>query len=765
MMHEESTLTDAAGTTTPSPSSVLPDFLSQVTVSFIDPTTSSIMMSSSTSASGSGHGTVGYSAAVKKAQMNQSIQLFDTFQRIFATLYPHGLPRVPYQLFRNSTATGEIPRLPIRTVVTRGHGGFLVTDDAATTTTSSSSPHRWTGRTRVHGDYSWEQPYCYVYLAACDNLDHYRTKVKPSIQVFISQLEASIKATSSSSSSAWFRRSRSNPMSDTTTATTTAIPSNPNSNDTSMDESINGGLDVSTNPSKRNKRIPPAPRYVIIYIPTGHATTTDLESIPPVKPNKATNVASTTGSSSSSSNSGTTTTSVIGASVVSRLAAARQRMTLGRTTTTTVMEPTTGEDATTMDATEDELLGQTNSAAAPPLSAPIQQLNRMEREIARRLVNDFPAGNVCTLSTLFDAATTTTNQTVAPDGESRHTPPTASDNIIQQLEWQAVVKAMGTAIMASFHDRCQRYDDEIRLLDQKRRGAGPDASATTTPTKASSSSDGLDESTSGGGGGDSATSSTVDDLHLCHFFLVKENLAFTYEQMRLPSEAMLQYDELRAFLPDRNEATTTMTPETLSSMITALNDQTNNNGENDDLNRQELIDLALRGNILEFRRLLKMHGDVATIQQVADEYLFAREIALLFQMQQPVRIMRRCYTYVQSTFDAKKRQIDEMDISKEFRQKLIELYQWAFCYCWYIKSGSDCLFADESMAKSSDYIACARCVCDILEFARNCLERFGDLVLSQSDVPLRPYGQEFVKSLQHPWTPWQAPIVSDLPNK
>ena len=776
--------------TTP-PSCVRPDFLSQVTVSFIDPTTSSIMMSSSSISSttststSTSSGTVGYSAAVKKAQRNQSIQLFETFQRIFATQYPYGLPQVPYQLFRNA-ATGEIPWLPIRTVVTRGHGGFLVTDDATTTTTttsSSSSPqHRWTGRTRVHGDYSWEQPYCYVYLAACDNLDHYRTKVKPSIQVFISQLEASIKATSSSSSSAaWFRRSRSNPMNDTTTTTTT-LPSHSNGNtDTSMDESINGGggggLDVSTtttnHPSKRNKRIPPAPRYVIIYIPTSHATTTDPEPISPVKPNQAPTVVTTTTTSttttttSSGSNSSSTTTSVIGASVVSRLAAARQRMTLGRTATTT-SEPATGEDTattttTTTDVTEDELLGSTNNNhnTAPLLSAPIQQLNRMEREIARRLVNDFPAGNVCTLSTLFDAATTTNHPT-----ESR--PPPATDHnilLLQQLEWQAVAKAMGNAIMASFHDRCQRYDDEIRLIDQKRRGAGPEA--LTTPSKASFSSDGLDETTTtGGGGGDGAASSTVDDLHLCHFFLLKENLAFTYEQMRLPSEAMLQYEELRAFLPDRNEATTTMTPATLSSMITALNDQTINNGsENDDLNRQELIDLALRGNILEFRRLLKMHGDVATIQQVADEYLFAREIALLFQLRQPVRIMRRCYTYVQSTFDAKKRQIDEMDISKEFRQKLIELYQWAFCFCWYIKSGSDCLFADESMAKSSDYVACARCVCDILEFARNCLERFGDLVLSQSDVPLRPYGREYVKSLQHPWTPWQAPIISDLPNK
>ena len=380
----------------------------------------------------------------------------------------------------------------------------------------------------------------------------------------------------------------------------------------------------------------------------------------------------------------------------------------------------------------------------------------MEREIARRFANDFPTGNVCTLSTLLDTPLTSHHKNQDETAPPPVTMTSSENNIVQQLEWQAVLKAMGTAIMAGFQDRCQRYDDEIRLLDQKRRGAGQqEVIATgTTPTKqppfSSMSSDGLDESTNAG---------TFDDFHLCHFFLLKENLAFTYEQMRLPSEAMLQYEELRAFLPDRNE--TTPVVETLSSMITAMND---NLEDTQTLHRNELIDLALRGNILEFRRLLKMHGDVYTLQQVTDDYLFAREIALLFQMRKSVRIMIRCYSYVQSTFASKKREIDEMDISKEFRQKLIDLYQWAFCYCWYIKSGSDCLFADARTSKLPDYIACARCVCDILEFARNCFECVGDLLLSQSDIPLRrPYGRDFVKSLQNPWAPWQAPTISEVP--
>jgi trafficking protein particle complex subunit 10 len=791
------------------PSSVLPTFLSTVTVNFVDPTTSSIMMSgggttitttvstaigSSSSSSSAlatskftkASSTIGYSAAVKRAKLNQSIQLYEKFQTIFKTQYHNQLDQVPYCLFRNQMMTGKINQLPIRSVVTRGHGGFLSSsyeDDRSmyhNTSNSSSSSN-----IKVHGDFSWEQPYCHVYLAACEGLDHYRTKVKPSIQVFINQLEAEIKAAaaaSSSSSSAstmnLFRRSRSNPN-----QTNTSNDTNTNtSNDTSLEESItnnnNTGLDISTK-AKKNKRIPPAPRYVIIYIPTGQNHTTTPgdhhmyeNSSSPIKGGSSNSTKSTLGSTVATTNA-TSTTATIGASVVSRFAAARQRMAsavvVGRnstvettsggdtnvphvitSSTNTTSAATTGTDTVTSIVTDDEAIldgSQQQQQSVPQSIVPpaIQQLNRIEREIARRFANDFPAGNVCTLSTLFDAATVATEV----DHSNINTlPTTIPENGVQQLEWQAVLKAMGNAIMANFHDRCQRYDDELRSMDQKRRGV-PDhmndtstTTTTTTPTKQRLINENSEESN------DVSSTTTDNDFHLCHFFLVKENLAFTYEQMRLPSEALLQYEELRAFLPDRID--------TATGIKSVDGDRQSKKKLS---NWDELSDLALRGHLLEFRRQLKMHGDVSTIQCVAEEYFFAREIALLFQMQKPLSVLQRCYTYLESTFTMKKVQVETMENTEESRQKLIDLFQWAFCYCWYIKAGSDSLFSNEPV-KSPDSIACARCICDILEFARNCFESLGKLVLSQPGI-VWSYGQDLTISLGCPWSPWKQPAVSD----
>ena len=245
--------------------------------------------------------------------------------------------------------------------------------------------------------------------------------------------------------------------------------------------------------SKKNKRIPPAPRYVIIYVPTGNNTDNVNDSISAVK--GSTSKGTTTNNASSSSSS--STTSGVGASVVSRFAAARQRMTsavaVGRTSSSNTSHEsteTTGDDShtvstttTTTDAnaiTDDELLGPSN--LQPPVipSAAIQQLNRLEREIARRFVNDFPAGNVCTLSTLFDAPATsslTSPTLIVPDEESRQNTATTTtaavpENIVQQLEWQAVLKRR-----ASIGNRPENVGGSGSSNSGAKAGAAPGATA------------------------------------------------------------------------------------------------------------------------------------------------------------------------------------------------------------------------------------------------------------------------------------------------
>ncbi|KAG7337663.1 hypothetical protein IV203_025051 [Nitzschia inconspicua] len=38
-------------------------------------------------------------------------------------------------------------------------------------------------------------PFCHVYIAACESLDHCQTKVKPVLQAFLSQIESSVSST------------------------------------------------------------------------------------------------------------------------------------------------------------------------------------------------------------------------------------------------------------------------------------------------------------------------------------------------------------------------------------------------------------------------------------------------------------------------------------------------------------------------------------------------------------------------------------------
>jgi trafficking protein particle complex subunit 10 len=605
------------------PACVLPSFLTHVTVNFIDPTSSSITTTTTTS---------------------KPVQLYEKFVAIFEQEYGGKLSYVPYQLFRNNSG-GVIENLPVRTVVARSHGGGLVISDD-------------TAQSAVH-DYSWEQPYCHVYLAACESLEHYRTKVKPSIQAFVSQLDAASKSKRQAS---FRRRSDSGGSNNDSDSPATTAASSPKT------------------PGKRIKpRILPGPRYVIVYVPTG-----DRSKVDDISPKKAKGV---------------------GASVVSRFSAARQRISAVRGEN---MPPDSAHSGTMLDSSENNTVTE-DEAAMPPS---IQKLNKVEREIARRFANDFPSGNVCTLSTLVDGSTGI-SETGSTDSLDDAVFEQDDSSHFQKLEWNAVLKAMASAITAGFQDRCQRFDDELRKLDQQRRG--------DTGTKADTEDDSMSKG-----------------FHLSNFFLVKESLAFTYEQMRLPAEALLQYEELWAFLPDRETI--------LEGSAKA------NCGENENLLR-----MALTGDILEFRGLLRSYGEFAPVIHVAEEYLFAREIALLFQMHKSVRVVQRCLSYVKSTFDLKKSRIDSSVDAEESLQQLVELQKWAFNFCWDVKKACDIYFKGAS-TKAVVTAAFARSLCDVLEFARLHLESLGEMLLPNNLLrSKRP-------SLMHvvgPWSPWEEPSPAE----
>ena len=440
---------------------------------------------------------------------------------------------------------------------------------------------------------------------------------------------------------------------------------------------------------------------MIVYVPTGDRSQQDAAS-----------------ASSTPKKGG-----VVGG-IGSRFAAARQRMAAARGEGN-MMPLDSGHSgsakassSSTHDTSESGGGGDRDDASSAEMSLPssVQKLTKVEREILRRFTHDFPNGNVCTLSTLTEASSAmkrsasadSLNEDDAIDGGGG-----GGSSDFQKLEWSAVMKAMGAGIAAGFQDRCQRYDDELRKLDRQRRGDG----GITRP--------------------DPEEDGPADDFHLSNFWLVKESLAFTYEQMRLPGEALLQYEELRAFLPDPDEVP-------------------NIEARRADAGKNDLLEVALTGQALVFRGIVRSYGEYAPIAHVAEEYLFAREISLLFQMHKSVRVVQRCLAYVQGTFVFRKSRVEALEDSEESARQLIELEKWAFDFCWDFKKASD-LYRRRSgeTTKTGVDIAFARLLCDLLEFAHVQLIKLGD-----SHVPdntLKATSQGVVEAIQDPWSPWEEP--------
>jgi hypothetical protein len=166
----------------------------------------------------------------------------------------------------------------------------------------------------------------------------------------------------------------------------------------------------------------------------------------------------------------------------------------------------------------------------------------------------------CILSTLTESV----------DGDS-----VATTSPLKNQEWNGFLRMLGAAIVNGFRDRCRRYDEELRRLDAARATGNRMLSKLGKGSKTS--------------------------FDLGHFFLVKESLAFTYVQMQIPSEALLQYEELRAFLPETSgddESVVESEAEKISRQKKAVKVQSK---DFDDV----ATELAVAGDSLAFRKRLR----------------------------------------------------------------------------------------------------------------------------------------------------------------
>lgn len=620
--------------------------------------------------------------------------VFEKLSHIFERDYGATLRGVQYKNPR-SGESDVISSIPVQMILTRT-GNASGTGEAAnvawggmasSAATPSTDPAEW-----------HNAPFCHVYIAACESMEHYRSKVRPSLQAFVSQLEASFGPP--------------------TSGYTSSVMGSP------------GGSAQNQSTGHAN--------YLIVFVPTGGSAT-----------KKA-------GSSIASNNEDTSTSSgPVRRVLATQFAKARERITNYQQE----LDNNSTHSKDSLASGDNEGMDDDPDSAAASLS--LQLLSTNEKLLYKKLVKDFASGKVCVLSK-------TSLEKVDDSQDDAIMTTDSAGMAIRTQEWNAFNRMLGTVIVNGFKDRCRRYNDELRRLDAQRATA---AQAAKTHTKTTSSTNGSGGTFFGVGVASKSNPLPPAVFNLGYFFLVKESLAFTYEQMQLPAEAMLQYDEFRAFLPDLTD----------DEYKKAIKLRRKSKALQDD-SGPPLVVLADEADFVGFRKRLRAEFDLTPILEIVRRYLFAREIRLLFKMEQPVELISRCEAFCKHMYSVMMRCISDFTI-EERKKREKDAAKWVVQFAWDVKSSCgvylrpsgiestsrescdsfsvDTLASDvtneSAHAAQSDQNVASR-LGELLEMARLLFKELGDVELANGN-PLRRYEQSLPEDMSRGWEPWSAPPI------
>lgn len=631
--------------------------------------------------------------------IHSNLHLFSKLQTTFTRDYNSTLHSLSYSNPRTSTISnpsmGTIAHLPIR---------------LGLTIQPIPDPDRW-----------HEGPYCHVYIAACDNVDHYRAKVRPAIRAFVNQIEGSgigiqednsrhngkmeVPFTAAANNNGHNTASSSSPPPPPKSTPMSGKKVKPNTaNEKAL---VKAGLAAGKTSAAGNF----GSRYIIVFVPTSAGT----------------------GNPANNTNGG----GGFGGFRAGRKSGG-------------VVPASAGNGDESLRQSENSLDGSSHNAAAALPPGPIAHSSKDVKELYMKFIKDFPKGRIVILGTLMDGS-----DAQGVDDNSH----IASMSPLKNQEWKAFLHNLGGAIVDGFGDRVKRYDEELRRLDSKRAAFVRKMSGEKLPTIND------DEEAKG--------------FDLSHFFLVKESLAFTYEQMQMPDEAKLQYEELEAFLPE--EAWRQLAQ---SADRDSINDINHN--------------LALAGDSDEFRRYVKSSGqDLRGVSRLVLQYMYVRQMRLLFQIGGAVEVLTRSKDFLAREYRNRladiatefgtrwKSELENVGINSSSdkvlaRQELLqkekcmresEVEAWALSSSWDIKCASEHYFnftasLDSSkeenetsqLTSHSHEKDAARCLAELLEFAILRLTRIGDLSLGENGIkanPIRQATSERPVDTKSPWKPWK----------
>jgi hypothetical protein len=250
------------------------------------------------------------------------------------------------------------------------------------------------------------------------------------------------------------------------------------------------------------------------------------------------------------------------------------------------------------------------------------------------------------------------------------------------LEWESFLSALGATIVDNLHDKCRNYEEVLKKVSADHR----------------------------------------------QYFLVKESMAFSYEQCQLYADALVQYEELRAMLPDwdKQSAKRGLTTNYMS------------------------LPIALRGDPFAFRQHICAAASIAEVAYELEYYLLMRETTHLFAVKDANAVLQRCLGFARKMW-----QVQEGRAGNDTKQ-LIEVNKWGLEFGWVVKEAT---YSYTEKPNFEDK-AFSATLCELMGFTRLRLLKMGKLM----EIPVTPNlgGQDFPSDLKADaeWAPWSEPTNS-----
>ncbi len=321
-----------------------------------------------------------------------------------------------------------------------------------------------------------------------------------------------------------------------------------------------------------------------------------------------------------------------------------------------------------------------------------RKLTKEQKEIFNKFYRDFPNAQTCLLSSLLDK-----------DYEL------AAESDVQNQEMHEFLQTLGKVMISGFTDRVQCYNHEIMKCREKK-------------------------------------SKSMESFNWSQYFLVKESLALTYEQLQLPHEALEEYQELESIIPhvawpDEDVAT-----------------------QDSDLSRA-----ASYGDAESFREILRSKGNISYLSHFYHKYLFVRQGRLFLLLKQPISVIEKFVRYVRKVHYLRYKQCEGM-MKEEQSLALAKNEAWAVSACWEIKNALTAYFPfslthDQEVSKLDDEEKkCCNALLELLNFARMRLNKLGDLLYTSNNTITRGFcGRP--SDCNIPWVKWDVLAEGTRPKK